>query len=42
MAERSTDREVEQRVFDLYDDYCHGRIERRDFRTIAFFKKHLA
>lgn len=22
---------VEQRVFDLYDDYCHGRIDRRDF-----------
>lgn len=21
----------EQQVFDLYDDYCHGRIQRRDF-----------
>lgn len=21
----------EQKVFDLYDDYCHGRIERREF-----------
>lgn len=21
----------EQQVYDLYDDYCHGRIERRDF-----------
>jgi carboxymethylenebutenolidase len=21
----------EQRVFDLYDDYCHGRIDRREF-----------
>jgi carboxymethylenebutenolidase len=26
-----TERESEQRVFDLYDDYCHGRIDRRDF-----------
>jgi len=31
MTERSGDRESEQRVFDLYDDYCHGRIDRRDF-----------
>jgi len=31
MTERSSDRESEQRVFDLYDDYCHGRIDRRDF-----------
>ena len=35
MAERSTDRESEQRVFDLYDDYCHGRIDRRDFLVRA-------
>ena len=31
MTERSGDHESEQRVFDLYDDYCHGRIDRRDF-----------
>ena len=31
MTERSSDRESEQQVFDLYDDYCHGRIDRRDF-----------
>jgi carboxymethylenebutenolidase len=31
MTERSSDRVSEQRVFDLYDDYCHGRIDRRDF-----------
>ena len=22
---------IDERVFDLYDDYCHGRIERREF-----------
>ena len=22
---------IKQEVFDLYDDYCHNRIERRDF-----------
>jgi carboxymethylenebutenolidase len=22
---------IDQRVFDLYDDYCHGRIDRREF-----------
>jgi carboxymethylenebutenolidase len=26
-----TDADGKQRVFELYDDYCHGRIERRDF-----------
>ncbi len=26
-----TQREIEQRVFDLYDEYCHGRIDRREF-----------
>ena len=43
--------EIDQRVFDLYDEYCHGRIDRREFlsraklareRTVAFFKKNLA
>jgi carboxymethylenebutenolidase len=22
---------IDPRVFDLYDDYCHGRIDRREF-----------
>src|SRR5688572_9864499 len=26
-----TQREIDQRVFDLYDEYCHGRIGRREF-----------
>ena len=25
--------QIDQRVFDLYDEYCHGRIERREFLT---------
>ena len=29
------DKKIDQRVFDLYDDYCHGRIERRDFLSKA-------
>ena len=24
-------RKIDQRVFDLYDEYCHGRIDRREF-----------
>ena len=24
-----TQQEIDQRVFDLYDEYCHGRIDRR-------------
>jgi carboxymethylenebutenolidase len=35
MAERSADRETEQRVFALYDDYCHGRLDRRVFLQTA-------
>jgi carboxymethylenebutenolidase len=27
--------EIDQRVFDLYDDYCHGRIDRREFLARA-------
>ncbi len=27
--------EIDQRVFDLYDEYCHGRMERRDFLAKA-------
>ena len=30
-----TDEQTKQQVYDLYDDYCHGRIERRDFFTRA-------
>lgn len=26
-----TERKIDQRVFDLYDEYCHGRIDRREF-----------
>ncbi len=26
-----TQMEIDQRVFDLYDQYCHGRIDRREF-----------
>ena len=26
---------IDSRVFDLYDDYCHGRIERREFLARA-------
>jgi carboxymethylenebutenolidase len=30
-AEPVTQLEIDQRVFDLYDEYCHGRIDRREF-----------
>src|SRR5438445_7170194 len=26
-----TQPEIDQQVYDLYDEYCHGRIDRRDF-----------
>jgi len=26
-----TQTEIDQQVYDLYDEYCHGRIDRRDF-----------
>ncbi len=26
-----TQGEIDRRVFDLYDEYCHGRIDRREF-----------
>ena len=29
--EAMTQLEIDQRVYDLYDEYCHGRIERREF-----------
>jgi carboxymethylenebutenolidase len=27
--------EIDQRVFDLYDEYCHGRVDRREFMAQA-------
>src|SRR5215208_798759 len=30
-----TQPEIDQQVFDLYDEYCHGRIERREFMRRA-------
>lgn len=30
-----TQSEIDQRVFDLYDEYCHGRIDRRAFLARA-------
>jgi hypothetical protein len=26
-----TQLEIDQQVYDLYDEYCHGRIDRREF-----------
>lgn len=31
LAPRITQIEIDQRVFDLYDEYCHGGMDRRDF-----------
>jgi carboxymethylenebutenolidase len=31
VANALTQDEIDQRVFDLYDEYCHGRIDRRAF-----------
>jgi hypothetical protein len=30
-APAPTQSEIDARVFDLYDEYCHGRIKRREF-----------
>ena len=30
-----TQLEIDQQVFDLYDEYCHGRIDRREFMARA-------
>jgi len=35
MAQGITQLEIDQRVFDLYDEYCHGRIDRREFLSRA-------
>ena len=29
------EQEIDQRVFDLYDEYCHGRMDRREFLSRA-------
>jgi len=31
MNEPVTQMQIDQRVFDLYDEYCHGRMDRREF-----------
>src|SRR5688572_26630456 len=31
MADELTQTDLDQRVYDLYDEYCHGRIDRREF-----------
>ena len=28
-------KKIDRRVFDLYDEYCHGRIDRREFLSRA-------
>jgi carboxymethylenebutenolidase len=30
-----TQQEIDHRVYDLYDEYCHGRIDRREFLKLA-------
>lgn len=35
MHESVTQLEIDQRVFELYDEYCHGRIDRREFLARA-------
>ena len=35
MPEPLTQSEIDQRVYDLYDEYCHGRIDRREFLNRA-------
>ena len=34
-AQDITQQEIDQRIFDLYDEYCHGRIDRREFLSRA-------
>ena len=35
MAQGITQLEIDQRVFDLYDEYCHGHMDRREFLSRA-------
>ncbi len=34
-TEPVTQLEIDRRVFELYDEYCHGRIDRREFLRLA-------
>jgi carboxymethylenebutenolidase len=34
-AQRAGEPEIDQRVFDLYDAYCHGRIDRQTTEPAA-------
>jgi hypothetical protein len=33
--ERNTPVEIDQRIYALYDEYCHGRMDRREFLARA-------
>jgi carboxymethylenebutenolidase len=33
--EQKNEEKIDQRVFDLYDEYCHGRMDRREFLSRA-------
>ena len=35
IAESVTQIDIDQRVYDLYDEYCHGKIDRREFLRAA-------
>ena len=35
VVDRAAQTEIDQRVYDLYDEYCHGRIDRREFLARA-------
>jgi len=35
MSEELTQIEIDRRVYELYDEYCHGRIDRREFLARA-------
>jgi len=35
VTEAVTQLDIDRRVFDLYDEYCHGRIDRREFLRLA-------
>ena len=35
MPHVTQDQKIDQRIFDLYDEYCHGRLERREFLSRA-------
>ena len=35
LAQPVTQVEIDQRVYDLYDEYCHGHMDRREFLAKA-------